>query len=65
MLVRNLYYYIMTKLQKKYLGTICMSSDYLDLTLRDNYIGWTREKKTEDKMINYTTVGSTIVPTQL
>ena len=37
-----------------------MSSDYLDLTPRGNYIGWTREKKTDDKMINYTTVGSTI-----
>ena len=61
---RNLYYYIIDKVTKKYLGTICMSSDYLDLTPRDNYIGWTREKKTDDKMINYTTVGSTIVPTQ-
>ena len=61
---RNLYYYIIDKVTEKYLGTICMSSDYLDLTPRDNYIGWTREKKTEGKMINYTTVGSTIVPTQ-
>jgi len=36
----------------------------MDLTPRDNYIGWSREIKTTRKMINHTTIGSTIVPTQ-
>jgi len=60
---RNLNYIIRDKKTKKYLGVNCLSSDYLDLTPRDNYIGWQRETKTK-KMINHTCVGSTIVPTQ-
>jgi hypothetical protein len=40
-----------------------MSSDFLDLTPRDNYIGWQREPKTQ-RMINHTCIGSTIVPIQ-
>lgn len=60
---RNIRFIVRDKKTKKYLGIICVSSDYLDLTARDNYIGWDRTLKTE-KMINHTTVGSTIVPTQ-
>jgi hypothetical protein len=48
----------------KYLGVNTLSSDYLDLTPRDEHIGWPRELKTEGNMINHTCVGSTIVPTQ-
>ena len=40
-----------------------MSSDFLDLTPRDNYIGWERVAKTQ-RMINHTCIGSTIVPIQ-
>jgi hypothetical protein len=40
-----------------------MSSDFLDLTPRDEYIGWEREAKTQ-RMINHTCIGSTIVPIQ-
>jgi len=40
-----------------------MSSDFLDLTPRDEYIGWDRIRKTQ-KMINHTCIGSTIVPIQ-
>jgi hypothetical protein len=36
----------------------------MDLTCRDNYIGWSREVKTDKKMINHTAIGSTIVPAQ-
>ena len=50
-------------LNKKYLGVTCMSSDFLDLTPRDEYIGWDRVAKTQ-KMINHTCIGSTIVPIQ-
>ena len=61
---RNLNYFVMDNKSGKYLGVICISSDFLDLTPRDNYIGWEREKKTQGRMINYTAIGSTIVPLQ-
>jgi predicted chitinase len=48
----------------KHLGIICLSSDFMDLTGRDNYIGWSREVKTANAMINHTAIGSTICPTQ-
>ena len=60
---RNLNFLIRDKKTSKYLGVTCMSSDFLDLTPRDNYIGWEREAKTQ-RMINHTCIGSTIVPIQ-
>ena len=60
---RNLYFLIRDKKTEKYIGVTCMSSDFLDLTPRDNYIGWEREAKTQ-RMINHTCIGSTIVPIQ-
>jgi hypothetical protein len=60
---RNLNFLIRDKKTGKYLGITCMSSDFLDLTPRDNYIGWEREAKTQ-RMINHTCIGSTIVPIQ-
>ena len=61
---RNLNFIVRDKVTKKYLGVICISSDFLDLTPRDNYIGWPREIKTQGNMINHTAIGSTIVPLQ-
>jgi len=61
---RNLNFVIRDKVTKKYLGVICISSDFLDLTPRDNHIGWPRELKTQGGMINHTAIGSTIVPFQ-
>ncbi len=61
---RNLNFVVRDKVTKKYLGVICISSDFLDLTPRDNYIGWSRELKTQGGMINHTAIGSTIVPLQ-
>lgn len=61
---RNLNFIVRDKITKKYLGVICISSDFLDLTPRDNFIGWSREKKTQGNMINHTAIGSTIVPLQ-
>ena len=60
---RNLNFLIRDKVTKKYLGVTCMSSDFLDLTPRDEYIGWDRVAKTQ-RMINHTCIGSTIVPIQ-
>jgi len=61
---RNLNFVVRDKVTKKYLGVICISSDFLDLTPRDKFIGWEREKKTQGGMINHTAIGSTIVPLQ-
>lgn len=61
---RNLNFFVEDKVTGKYLGVVCISSDFLDLTPRDAWIGWEREKKTQGHMINYTAIGSTIVPTQ-
>ena len=61
---RNLNFIVKDDVTGKYLGVICISSDFLDLTPRDNYIGWSRERKTQGAMINHTAIGSTIVPFQ-
>lgn len=61
---RNLYYTIIDEVTEKYLGVICISSDFLDLTPRDTAIGWPRDVKTQQNMINHTAIGSTIVPLQ-
>ena len=61
---RNLFYILTDDVTKKYLGVICISSDFLDLTPRDNAIGWPRDVKTTQNMINHTAIGSTIVPLQ-
>ena len=61
---RNLYYTVVDEVTEKYLGVICISSDFLDLTPRDQFIGWPKDIKTTGNMINHTAIGSTIVPLQ-
>ena len=61
---RNLFYTVVDGQSGKYLGVICISSDFLDLTPRDSAIGWPRDVKTQQGMINHTAIGSTIVPLQ-
>lgn len=61
---RNLYYTVIDEITNKYLGVICISSDFLDLTPRDKFIGWPKDIKTTGNMINHTAIGSTIVPLQ-
>ena len=61
---RNLNFIVQDQITNKFLGVICISSDFLDLTPRDNHIGWDRASKTQGGMINYTAIGSTIVPLQ-
>ena len=61
---RNLFYTLTDEVTGKYLGVICISSDFLDLTPRDAFIGWPRDIKTQQGMINHTAIGSTIVPLQ-
>ena len=61
---RNLHFVVKDNKTGKYLGVVTISSDFLDLTPRDKYIGWEREPKTKGGMINHTGIGSSIVPTQ-
>ena len=61
---RNLFYTVRDRVTGAYLGVICISSDFLDLTPRDTAIGWPRDVKTQQGMINHTAIGSTIVPLQ-
>ena len=61
---RNLFFTVIDQNTGKYLGVICISSDFLDLTPRDSAIGWDRNVKTQQGMINHTAIGSTIVPLQ-
>lgn len=61
---RNLYYTVIDEVTEKFLGVICISSDFLDLTPRDQFIGWSKDVKTKQNMINHTAIGSTIVPLQ-
>jgi len=61
---RNLFYTVADKVTGNYLGVVCISSDFLDLTPRDSAIGWPRDVKTQQGMINHTAIGSTIVPLQ-
>jgi len=61
---RNLFYTVTDEVTGKYLGVICISSDFLDLTPRDKFIGWPKDIKTTGNMINHTAIGSTIVPLQ-
>ena len=37
---RNLHYIVRDKVTGKYLGVICITGDFIDLTPRDDYIGW-------------------------
>ena len=61
---RNLHYLVRDKVSGKYLGVICITGDFIDLTPRDNYIGWEREYKTNSGKLNNSCIGSTIVPLQ-
>lgn len=61
---RQLYFLVKDANSGKYLGVICMSGDFMDLTARDSHIGWDRQEKTFGGKLNHTCIGSTIVPTQ-
>jgi len=60
---RSARFLVIDKKTKKYLGLIGLSGDFIDLTPRDKWIGWTREQRNKG-MLKYSAIGSTIVPTQ-
>jgi hypothetical protein len=47
-----------------YLGVISIGSDFISLGGRDSYIGWEMKDRMGNHMLNYTCMGSSIVPTQ-
>lgn len=61
---RFIRYVIYDKKTRKYLGVISLGSDFMALKPRDKYIGWTKKEKLEEKRLNSTVMGSSIVPTQ-
>ncbi len=61
---RNLHYIVRDRVTNKNLGVICITDDFIDLTPRDDYIGWERTYKTSSGKLNNSCIGSTIVPLQ-
>jgi len=61
---RKVRYIIDDGVTNKHLGILEVGSDLLDLKGRDDYIGWSREVKTQGRMINHTIAGQSLVPTQ-
>jgi hypothetical protein len=57
-------FYVIDKKTKKIIGFFALSSDLKDIGGRNDYIGWTKENRYKDNMLNYTAIGSTIIPTQ-
>ena len=55
---------IRDKTTGKYLGVCAVGSDVASVGVRDQWIGWTKENKFEDGLLNSTAIGTTIVPTQ-
>jgi len=60
---RSARFLVIDKKTEKVLGLLGLSGDFLDLTPRDNWIGWTREQRNKG-MLKHSAIGSTIVPTQ-
>jgi hypothetical protein len=61
---RNLHFIVADQITGKYLGVVCITSDFMDLGARDKYIGWSNEVKTTGGMLNHTAICSSISPTQ-
>ena len=61
---RQIYIIVEDELSNKYLGIISLTSDYLNLSDRDDFIGWTKEQKIDERKLNYILNISTCVPLQ-
>jgi hypothetical protein len=61
---RQIYVIVADELTNKYLGIISLTSDYLNLSDRDDFIGWTKEQKLDEHKLNYILNISTCVPLQ-
>jgi len=61
---RQIYILVSDEISKKYLGIISLSSDYLSLSERDDFIGWTKDQRIKNHKLNYILNISTCVPLQ-
>jgi len=61
---RLMRFIIVDKKTMGYLGVLSLASDFISLSPRDNFIGWTYDHRINKKMLAYTAMGSSIVPTQ-
>ena len=61
---RSLRFLIRDRSTKKYLGILCLSGDFLDLSGRDAAIGWSKKVRVDQRMIEHTAIGSVIIPMQ-
>ena len=61
---RQIYIIVADELTDKYLGIISLSSDYLNLSNRDDLIGWTITEKIDNHKLNHIMNISTCVPLQ-
>ena len=61
---RFLRFLVRDKISEKYLGATSVSSDVISITDRDKYIGWTKEDKLDNGLLNNSAIGSCIMATQ-
>lgn len=61
---RFIKFLLMDDVTGKVLGVTSIASDVIAISDRDKFIGWTTENKLKDKMLRYSAIGTTIVPTQ-
>ena len=61
---RFMRFIVMNEVDDTYLGVISIGSDFITLGSRDKHIGWTKEHKIANGMLNYSAMGSSISPTQ-
>ncbi len=61
---RFLKFFMVDDVSGKVLGICSIASDVISISDRDKYIGWTSEDKLVNKMLKYSAIGTTIVPTQ-
>ena len=61
---RFMRFVVMNKTDDTYLGVISIGSDFITLGSRDKHIGWVKDHKIDNGMLNYSAMGSSISPTQ-
>lgn len=61
---RLMKFIVMDKKTMTYLGILSLASDFVSLGPRDSFIKWTYDHRIKRKMLNYTAIGSCIVPSQ-
>jgi len=65
---RIMRHFVMDRKTRKYLGVISLASDFMALTPRDKWIGWTTEGRQEAAAaggrLSFTAMASSLVPTQ-